>query len=787
MSTTGASRPLLALAAAFAVGAWLGSETGVPGAWSLVALAGLALLGAWLGGGRPRAGGAGLLAAAVALGAASAATERAGYSSACATVLARAGSEAPVRLEGTLAADVEERTRHRVLLLGLERVRQGGMERACRGGARVQVYGASELPPVRQGDRVAVWARVGAPSPRRVWGGWDAAAQALRRGIHVTGTCKSPRLVERVEPPASAGPSVWAARARARARSVLERYVPPGPERGLVRAMVLGDRTGVGEEAAEDFRIAGTYHVLALSGAQVALLVGLLLWASGRLGLPPGGRAALVCAAVAFYAQFVGGDVPVVRAAVMAGVLVLGRAIDLDGDLVNLLGLAGLALLAYRPSWVADVGFQLSFVATLAILVLGPVLAQRVRRLPLRLDLALVASLAAQAALTPLLMAHFNRLAPAALLMNLVAAPLASAVLLAGFATLAAAAVADALGGLAGDAAWIAAHALLESGEWLRGNPVLDLRTGVPALLPAALYGIGLFAAADERRRPRALALLAAGALLLALGPAPRWADGRLRLVVLDVGQGDSLVLHGPRGRTAVVDAGARYAGFDVGERVVAPYLRWSGVRGLDFVALTHAHADHVGGAPALLRGFRVGQVWEGPAPTRSRRYAELTRALAGARRVSVRRGARLDWDGVAITVEGPVPGPPPPEVRNDDSLVLGVELGGVKLLLTGDIERDGERQLRLGPIAVLKVPHHGSRTGSSEAFLRRVRPELAVVSAGSRRFGHPHPEVVERYRKAGIRLLRTDRDGSVAVVTDGQRIWVESCGGVRETWRLGL
>jgi competence protein ComEC len=787
VSTNGSSRPLLGLAAWYAAGAALGGELGIGAAWGLVGCATLSLLAAWWGAGRPGAARAGLLAAALALGAAAAAVERFDHETAGAAGLAREAPEAPLRLLGTLVADVEEQTDNRVLLLQLESVRRGGVDRAYRGRARVRVYGSAEMPEIHQGDRVAVWARVHAPRSWWVWGGWDAAAHALRRGVHISGTCKSPLLVARADPQPVPGPAVWAARARARAREALERHVPPGPEQGLVRAMVLGDRTGVGEEAAEDFRIAGTYHVLALSGAQVALVAGLLLWASHRLRLRPFARAALVCGAVCFYAQFVGGDVPVVRAALMAGILVSGRAFDLDGDLANLLGFAALALLIYRPSWVGDVGFQLSFGATLGILLIGPVLVQRIRRLPLRLELALAASLAAQAALVPLLMAQFNRLAPAAVLMNLVAAPLASAVLLAGFCSVGLASVSAALAGWAGDVAWLAAHTLLSSGEWVRDNPWLDVRTSVPGLVPAVLYTAGLFGVADERRRPRALVPLIAGSLLLAFGPAPRVADGRLHLVVLDVGHGDSLVLHSPRGRTAVIDAGVRRAGFDVGDRVVAPYLHWSGVRRLDFLALTHAHWDHVGGAPALLRGFGVGQVWEGPAPTRSRRYQEMSRALGGATRLSVRRGARVEWDGVRITVEGPPPGPPPRTVRNDDSLVLGVELGAVRLLLTGDVSRDAERLVRFGPAAVLKVPHHGSRTSSSVGFLARVRPELAVVSAGSRRFGHPHPEVLERYRKAGVRLFRTDLDGSVAISTDGERIWVESVGGARETWRSGL
>src|SRR5436190_1433141 len=192
-------------------------------------------------------------------------------------------------------------------------------------------------------------------------------------------------------------------------------YVLPGPEQGLVRAMTIGDRTGVEPETAEAFRIAGTYHVLALSGTQVALVAGLVLWLVTWFEAPPVARALLVSSALVFYAVFVGGDVPVVRATVMAVVMLAGRALDLDADLANLLGLAAMLLLLYHPSWIGDVGFQLSFAATLGLLLLSSVFAARLPRMKWGLERALTASLAAQAGPVPLLLVHFHRLAVAAL------------------------------------------------------------------------------------------------------------------------------------------------------------------------------------------------------------------------------------------------------------------------------------------------------------------------------------------------------------------------------------
>jgi competence protein ComEC len=394
----------------------------------------------------------------------------------------------------------------------------------------------------------------------------------------------------------------------------------------------------------------------------------------------------------------------------------------------------------------------------------------------LRLDLALAASLGAQLALAPLLALHFHRLAPAALVLNLVAVPLATAVLLLGAAA-AAAGFVPALGRLLGLLAFWAAHGLLASGTLVRGVPGLDARVPTPAagLVAAHVFVLVLLACGWRRRLCAALAV--GTSVLFVLG-SPHWSrgSGRLELVMLDVGQGDALVLRSPRGRLWMIDAGGSYDGrFDVGENVLGPYLWDRSVRALDGLLLTHPHPDHVGGAPFLVRAFRVGEVWEGVAPRHDPGYLILDQALraAGVPRRSVCRGVTLDWDGVGLEVLAPAPvGPPPAITRNDDSVVLEVSFGEIRFLLTGDIEATGEAALRLGPVAVLKVPHHGSRTSSSLALLAASAPRVALISVGRRSpFGHPHLEVLERYRQAGIRVFRTDRDGAVSLQTDGRSV----------------
>jgi len=434
---------------------------------------------------------------------------------------------------------------------------------------------------------------------------------------------------------------------------------------------------------------------------------------------------------------------------------------------------------------------------------------------PLRFGLTIwdlmVISLAIQVGLLPLLALYFHRVALAGPLANLPAVALTGLIVPLGFLSLAVGSVALALAGpLAMFVGWLAS-ALVGSVEWFAAMPRLSYRIpGPPGWLIAGcaagfvLLGMCLWRGARPPtgpsrsvgiRRPW-LRLATAGcaavcsALLLCVATypfAPRLAPGVLEATVIDVGQGDSILVVFPDGHTLLVDGGgsamaplARETGrpeFDVGEEVVAPYLWERGLKRLDAVALTHGHRDHLDGLYAVLDDFQVGELWLGREIT-SQGFRTLEEE-ARAHHVPMihhQRGDAFAWGGVQGAFLWPVEDPPAEKATNNDSLVLRLEFGGVRYLLVGDIERPVERELVARGDSLhadfLKVGHHGSKTSTTPDFLREVAPRVSVISAGAENpYGHPNQAVLDEFKGRGTRLLRTDRDGATTISTDGHGI----------------
>jgi len=666
---------------------------------------------------------------------------------------------------------------------------------AAVGGVQATVAGslaAERVGEWRGGRRVRVPVQLHRPSRYLDPDVPDSERALARRGTTLVGTVKSGALVDvtaRGSPIDEATAAVRAASRRAIARAVGS-WSPRSA--AIVAAIVIGDRAGLDDEVQRRLQEAGTYHVIAISGGNIAILAGLMLGAFRIAGML--GRVAMLSAIAVLvaYARLVGGGASVDRATLMAVLYFSARLIDQRTPPLNALAFVAAGLVATQPLSVIDPAFVLTFGATLAILAVAPGLAVRAAPPVFRPVVSmLAASVATELILLPVGALVFARVTFAGLALNFAAIPLMALVQIAGMALLPVSVVSSDAAAAVGWLAHVGAAGLVRSAELVEYVPALSFRVAPPSWWAVAAYYGGLVALAFWWRRPRhrlaAIGAAAVAAIWIVAQPwtiAARRGDGRLHLTFIDVGQGDAALVRFPRGAAMLVDAGGLAgSSFDIGDRVVAPVLRAAGIGRLDAIVLTHGDPDHIGGALSVIREFRPRQVWEGivvPSFEPLRALRTEAQAVRSAW-VNLKTGDRAVFDDVELTVRHPdVPDWERQKVRNDDSIVIELRWRDVSVLLTGDIGRTVEETLAPAlppaPIRIVKVPHHGSLTSSTVGFVQAMAPRLAVVSAGrANHFGHPVPEVLERYRVTGAEVFRTDQDGAVTVETDGESVSVRS------------
>ena len=709
--------------------------------------------------------------------------------------------DTPYEIEGRLVADAALTDAGASLRIRVERVWVEACPEPASGGVSVTVVGAQAADAAgawRAGRLVRMPAVLRRPARYLNEGVADQELLLARRGIALVGSVKSAALVQVVEPGSWFQES--ASGMRAAVRSALRRHVSVhDPQSGAVAvAISIGDRSSLDPEVEQRLQEAGTYHVIAISGGNIAILAALILAVLWTIGIRAGWAAAAAVAMLAIYAQIAGGGPSVLRATVMAAIYLSLRIIDQRTAPRHAMALTAATVLVASPLSIADVSLWLTFGATAAIIV-GAAHVPMPHAAWLKAPAALVlASVCAELVLMPIGAFVFQRVTMAGLVVNLAAVPCMTLVQVAALIT----AGADAAGFASlAHAAGLLTHAgvrgLLDSALVVDAAPWLTWRVPSPAVVLIATYYVLLLVWVFLLRRTWVAAMVAALFVWIAVSPptlSRRFGDGRLHLTMLDVGQGDAMLVTLPNGRTLLVDSGgvSMRGDFDIGDRVIGPALRARGLGRLDYLAITHGDPDHIGGAASLARDFSPLEIWDGVFVSNHEPTLKLRAAAAQQRSAwrSLQQGDRLDLGGVELRVHHP----PRPDwerqkVRNDDSLVIELRFGQVSMLLTGDVGREVEQALLptldLLPIVVLKSPHHGSGTSSSDEFIRAIKPRVVVISCGrANPYGHPLRYVLDRYQAADSQIVRTDRDGQIDLVTDGVDLTVQTYAG-RRRWSL--
>jgi competence protein ComEC len=794
----------------------------------------------------------------------------------------------PVELTGVLQGQPEPAPDSFYLTLRTERINFKGTEREATGDvlllahAREQQvrteYDALEL---RHGARVRVETTLDRDESFRNPGVLPLTEYLEREGYDATGVVKSPLLIERLDDATVFLPLAWIYEWREQLQREFDARFS-AETAGVLEAALLGNRYKISRAAAERFRAGGTFHVLVISGLQIAFIGGLVIFATRGLTRSKLLQFVIADAFMWAYTIAVGADPSVARAALMFTLLVLAPVVWRRTNSLNVIGGSALALLVWRPENLFDPSFQLTFLSVLAIVSLAVPVMQRMQRVgswrptretpypptcarwlrvlseslfwserewraemaasnisyrlfktpsAARLErwhvqkilrfafAAVVVSASVQIGLLPLMVIYFHRLSFASLALNIFVGILMAAL---AFVALAAVVVshlslwlASPLIMLAEKLNWMMIHLvdpfthfsvasirLPHYAGWsgaiyvlyylVLGFLVFALARWNP-LLPILIDGSGGRVVSAGRLRTAGAAFVVLLSVIIGHPFSAARPDGKLHVDFLDVGQGDSALLTMPDGTTLLVDGGGRpninQSSPDdadpiferdtrsIGEGVVSQYLWSRGMDSIDYVLATHADADHIDGLNDIARNFQVRGAVVARTPADDPEYERfaMTMKERGLPLQKIGAGDVLRFGDVSAQVLWPPPSRnESAPSRNNDSVVLLLRYGDKSLLLTGDLERQGEEAVLRNGIDLgsdlVKVAHHGSRTSSIEAFVAAAHPSLAIISVGRTSvFGHPNKDVVERWRASGAEVMTTGQRGTISVVTDGQ------------------
>ncbi len=650
----------------------------------------------------------------------------------------------------------------------------------------VRVVVSGDCRTFNRGDRIEIDARLDPRQVNRNFFPNPYENYLLYKNIRLSAFSKSALLARVVQ----RGNIFWRVIGtwRGRVRRAIEgRYLERGvlrPPGVFLEATLLGDRGRLENGEQEVLIGSGVFHLLAISGANIAMLamVALLLcrWLRFSLRL----RYAITSLLLLLFLALSGFDISAERAVLMALLVFAGRVWFLDVEPANIISFCGLLLLAINPAQFLDPGFALTFALTAAILAGRRIFLPPLRSLPRWAAELLSANFSAALMALPLSLYYFQRYAFSGFFSGLLLAPLAAVITVCGVILLLLAWLPAAVAALALLPAGACLDVFFAVSRWIYDHAALGIFRPAPPLWLLAVIGLSFFAVSRawlKWRQRAAFALLLLAALCYISFPPPAYRPGRLEVYFLDVGHGDAEVVVFANGDALLVDGGgASFSDFQVGRRLVLPFLIQKRIR-VRWVAASHYHPDHAKGLAEIIGVLDPEELWLSSAAAEDGYYKDLLAAKPEKTRLrKVARGVAKNMGACSIACLAPPQFIEADTAANDHSMVLRVVDGRSSFLLSGDIEKQAEFELdeTFGPklaSAVLKVPHHGSRTSSSALFLDAVTPLMAVISAPAySSYGFPHREVVERLKQRGIRWLSTARRGGIMIASSPAGMSIE-------------
>ena len=573
---------------------------------------------------------------------------------------------------------------------------------------------------------------------------------------------------------------------RMRIVGVIERSLPK-QQAGLLNGILIGYRDGLSNEVKDAFSDAGLTHIMAVSGANVAFLVFPLLFIFKKLRIRPTVTNILVIAFLIIFVFITGFEPSVLRAVIMAIVILTGKILSKEADIYTSISFAAILLLIYSPYMLFNIGFQLSFAATLSLIMLYKNIKKLIkcRFIPDKAADVLAATLAAQIGVLPVMVYFFNKISIISVLTNILVVPLIEVITILGMLMAVLGQLSIIFSQLPGYINCILLSFVLYVSKISASLPFSTLRLITPSILAILAYytAVWFLLLYMPGRiiviKFRYIAAVFSVAVIIAA-----WAfltPDKLEVIFLDVGEGDSTFIRTCTGKTILLDGGGSTnpdLQSTIGESVIIPFLLDRGITKLDLVIASHGHSDHIQGLIPVLSELKVSNLII-PSAADEKEFKVLLQT-ADRRGVKVDRCVKGDVikvdDKTCFDVLNPLMDTGTNiSSLNNTSLVLKLYYGEADVLFTGDVQKEVENLLLDSKTDlsadIVKIAHHGSVTSTSKAFIDVIKPKAAVISVGRNNFGHPSSKVVEMLEDCGIKLFRTDEDGAVILTSGGKNI----------------
>lgn len=668
--------------------------------------------------------------------------------------------------------------------LKVKEIEKDGLKLSVSGLTLVNIY--LKNCPYQYGDILSIQGKIIQPSSQENFGDFNYRFFLAQKRIFTQINIWQEQYITKIGTEKMNQFIAFSKRIRDRLKNIINILIGP-PYNNLLIGILLGERNDLSSEIKDIFLESGIMHILAVSGLHVGIIIAALYFILKLVPLSPPLKAIIIIISLIFYSSLLGFRSSVLRATLMLFPIIMGNLLNRKRNVYLSFYFSAWIILLFNPLLLYEAGFLLSFTVTFFMIYLPPILYKIFSGFNPYLKKPLSLSLAAWIGIFPLSAYYFNKVSLIGVIANLFIIPLVGIVVITGFLFTIIGFINLSLANILAKITYI----ILISINWLAkifsSLPLAYINIKQPSIIAIFMFYLLIFCIfkiiypkmclLQIRRRNLITVLMV---IIIIIFFQQSYPSGELIVTFINVGEGDCILIETPQGKNLLIDGGGTpFSNFDIGNKIVVPYLRRKGIQHIHLIILTHPDLDHLEGLMTVVKEMKVSNFVDSGIVSQNIEYQKLINLI---NEKGISYGSLIAGDQIILSknleilVLNPTSHPDfySKTDLNNSSLVLKLFYKNARILFTGDIEEEAEKEILLNQYTIrsdiLKIAHHGSLSSTSPDFLEKVNPKIAIISVGDNNFNHPHPLIINRLEDYGIKVYRTDQNGTIVIQTDGDR-----------------